>query len=94
MVTTTNHAHPSVEDQVADVLANIKRRAATQQEDIERHVLLEQRLISGTLSEVKGLQKHLAHAKLKKAWYEQQEVRDHLGHDTISRAKLHKQYSL
>ena len=84
----------SVDEQVAEVKASIARRAKDLEDDLAANILLEERLISGRLSSVKGMKKHLSHAKLKKAWYEQQEVRDPLGHDTVTRASLHKQYSL
>lgn len=84
----------SIQEQISQVLSNINRRAQELQEDLDQNILLESRIISGKLSSVKGLKKHLSHAQLKKAWYEQQEVRDPLGHDTVTRASLHKQYSL
>ncbi len=84
----------TIDQHVALILFNISRRAQVLDDDIDANVLLESRLISGKLSEVKGLSKVLNHAKLKKAWYEQQEVPDPLSHHTVTRSSLHKQYSL
>eukprot|EP01040_Poterioochromonas_malhamensis_P007347 gene7348-7928_t len=71
---------------------NIQRRQRELDEDLQQHVVVENRVLSGELSSIPGMQRHLMHAKNAKNLYESQVVNDVSSHGTMTRADLNRKY--
>jgi hypothetical protein len=80
-------------DQIQEwVKSNIKRRAKQLEDDLQQNVMIENRVVSGRLSSIPGVQRHLSHAKSAKMLYENQAVPDISSHSTLTRADLNRKY--
>eukprot|EP01038_Epipyxis_sp_PR26KG_P009510 gene9510-12810_t len=81
---------PTTKDFVDKILKNIQRRSHELEQDLQEHILLENKLVTTRLATIKGLGKHFNKALQAQQSYERQEILDPLGHSAISRADMHR----
>jgi hypothetical protein len=77
---------------LAKVKSNVLKRQQELEEDLQENVIVENRIISGTLSSIPGMQRHLSHAKNAKNLYESQQVQDIQSHANLTRKDLNRKY--
>jgi hypothetical protein len=80
----------SVDEFIAHIDACIELRAAVLDEDLNANILVEDKIVSSTLSQVNGLQRHLDRARMTRLAYQDQLAVDHNSHAATSRADLHR----
>jgi len=90
----THHSiYGPVDEQVSRIIANINRRKQESEKDKNRFVICENKVFSGKMANIKGLQKYLKNSNNAKRAYQQQEVQDEWGHGTVTKADVQRRYS-
>jgi hypothetical protein len=72
---------------------NIQRREKELNDDLQEHVIIDNRVLSSQLSSIPGMQRHLSHARAAKQQYESQVIPDTNSHGSFTIAELNRKYN-
>lgn len=82
----------SVDDIVAEVFARIAQRREYIAVDKEK-VPTNNRYLSGTLTSIKGVDRHIHHIRKARSKLQMEEVVDVWSHATVTKAEIHQRYN-
>jgi hypothetical protein len=76
VISQAHRVHGTVDEQVARIRSSMHRRKIESEKDKNRFVIVENKVFSGKLANIAGLQTHLRHTNQAKIAYQQQLVED------------------